>query len=64
MAALQQAEHYSCVVLMGQGVAHVRATDMAHTARPAERTKPGARQSMHMATIPSTVQSQISSTEN
>ena len=39
MAALQEAECYSCVVLMGQGVAHVRATGMAHTAQLAERTK-------------------------
>ena len=30
MADLQEAERYSCVVLMGQGVAHVRATDIAH----------------------------------
>ena len=36
MATLQEAEHYSCVVLMGQGVSHVRATGMA---RLAERTK-------------------------
>ena len=39
MATLQEAERYSCVVLMGQGVPLVRATGMAHTARLAERTK-------------------------
>ena len=39
MATLQEAERYSCVVLMGQSVPHVRATGMAHTARLAERTK-------------------------
>ena len=63
MATLQEAERYSCVVLMGQGVPHVRATGMAHTARLAERTK-ALRDAMHMATVPSTVQSQISSREN
>ena len=39
MAALQEAERYSYVVLIGQGIAHVRATGMAHTARLAEQTK-------------------------
>ena len=58
MAALQEAERYSCVVLMGQGVVHVRATGMAHTARLAEWTK-ALWEAMHMATVPSTVQSHI-----
>ena len=64
MAALHEAERYSCVVLMGQGVAHVRATGMAHTDGLRSGPKPGERRSMHMATVLSTVQSQISNREN
>ena len=67
MAALQEAERYSCVVLMGQGVAHVRATGMTHTG--GYGTACGVDQNlvrrlMHMATVPSTVQSQISNRDN
>ena len=38
MATLQEAERYNCVVLMGQGVPHVRATGIAHTACGADQS--------------------------
>ena len=65
MATLQEAERYSCVVLMGQGVPH----DCESNRHGTYGTACGADQSlvrdaMHMATVPSTVQSQISSREN
>ena len=49
------------MVLMGQGVAHVRATGMAHTDGLRSGPKPGA---IDVATVLSTVQSQISNREN